>query len=223
MTRLQGCVCIFDVDGTLVDSAPDLTATLNRQLVSAGLSPMAPDKVRSLVGNGARALLQAGYESQGRAFPDGDDADRLVSQFIEDYVEHIADLSVLFPGAIEALDQLEEAGATLTICTNKTERLAFALLEALDVRGRFSQIIASDTLEERKPSGLPLRHLMKTTKAKAGVMIGDTFTDASAARAAGIPALIASFGYGAHDPRLSQVAFFDDYPSLPERIVETLA
>ncbi|MEM9838327.1 MAG: HAD-IA family hydrolase [Pseudomonadota bacterium] len=223
MGQLSGAVCIFDLDGTLVDSAPDLTGALNRQLTRLGMATMDPAEVRPLVGEGARALLIHSFEAHGRPFPDGNEADALVEAYVADYAAHICDESYVFEGVKETLDALASESATLAVCTNKKEVLAEPLLRATNLWDRFEIVVAADTLAERKPSPLPLQHIMEKTGADRGTMIGDTFTDYKAAEAANMPALIASFGYGANDERLRNATWFDAYADLPTAILEKLA
>lgn len=220
---LSDSVIIFDLDGTLIDSAPDLTHALNHVLETEGLAPVEPATVRSLVGQGARALIERGLELQDRSMPEGEEADGLVGRFIEHYRAHIADHSVLFPGAVGCLDTLEAWGATLAVCTNKLEALTFPVLEALGVRDRFSEIIARDSLPEHKPSGLPLHEILRRTGRERGVMIGDTATDLGAARNAGLPCFLATFGYGhVEGPLHKKEQRFDHFEALPKLIITLL-
>ncbi|MEO1041992.1 MAG: HAD-IA family hydrolase [Pseudomonadota bacterium] len=222
MGRLSGAVCIFDLDGTLVDSAPDLSASLNIMLERAGLAPMPPEETRSQVGHGARALMAFAYRRQDRVFPDGAEADGLVDAFVEVYAARIADLSRPFPGVVDSLKRLSAEGAALTVCTNKKEVLARPLLQELDLLKYFSMVIGSDTLEERKPSPFPLRHILRETSSDRGIMIGDTTTDRNAAEAAGLPSLIATFGYGRDGEDLASAAWFDCFEDLPDLILQTI-
>ncbi len=210
---------IFDLDGTLIDSAPDLTEALNHVLRSEELSPVEPATVRSLVGQGARALIERGLELQGHGLPDEHEADRLVGRFIDYYREHIADHSVLFPGAETCMDRLSSWGATLAVCTNKPEALTLPLLDTLGISARFAEIIARDSLPEHKPSGVPLTEILHRTKTPHGVMIGDTVTDLGAARNAGLPCFLATFGYGhVEGPQHKKEQRFDDFEALPQMI-----
>lgn len=222
MGRLSGAVCIFDLDGTLVDSAPDLSAALNVMLERAGLQPMSPDETRPYVGEGARALLKLGYGRQGREFPEGEEADALLKDYVEVYADRIADLSRPFPDLEGALEQLRHEGAALSVCTNKKEVLARPLLEKLKLLHWFEPIIGSDTLEERKPSPLPLQHILNVTQADRGIMIGDTHTDKRAAEAANLPCVIATFGYGRGDEALADTCWFDGFSNLPALILQQL-
>lgn len=222
MGKLDDAVCIFDLDGTLVDSAPDLTAALNRQLVKLGLDAMAPDEVRPLVGEGARALLRHSFEAQGRAFPEGETADTMVAAYIDDYAERICEHSRLFDGVENCLKRLTAEGAELAVCTNKTERLAGPLLEKIGIREHFGTVIGADSLSEKKPSPTPLFHILEASGRTAGVMIGDTMTDRLAGEAAGMPVLVYRFGYGMRDERLASSTIFETFRDVPGLVSSVL-
>ena len=200
--RLTHTVIILDLDGTLVDSAQDLTLTLNTILTREGLPPVPPEEVRTQVGHGAMALLKAGFKAAGRPFPDGEDATRLLDEFLSYYEAHIADATVPFPGCIDFLETTRAMGSALAVCTNKIERLTFPLLDALQLRQYFDEVICRDSLPEYKPSPLPLQEIMRRTGRAQAVMVGDTMTDVDAARAAQIPCAFMTFGYGALDDPL---------------------
>lgn len=222
MKRLEGCVCIFDLDGTLVDSAPDLIGALNRLIQAEGLAPMTVKAVRPIVGEGARAMIRKAFDAQdAMASLDGRE-DALVERYMDDYVEHICEESYVFDGVETALDRLSAEGASLAVCTNKTERLANPLLEAVKLKPRFSMVIAADTLAEKKPSALPLQHIREKLDCRRAVMIGDTYTDQAAADNAHMPALIARFGYGLTDQRLARAVKFNHFRELPRMINEAI-
>ncbi|MBI3436214.1 MAG: phosphoglycolate phosphatase [Proteobacteria bacterium] len=186
----------FDLDGTLVDTAPDLVAALNAVLLREGLAPVAYDKARPMIGGGARMLIERGFAAQGRT-PQAPAIDRLYADFVAHYAEHIADLSLPFPGLEPALDALGRAGHRLVVCTNKLEWLSVRLLDALGLRSRFAAVCGQDTFGSPKPDPQMLR---KTIAAGGGavaraVMVGDSITDIATARAAGIPVIAVDFGY----------------------------
>lgn len=221
---LAHAVVIFDLDGTLVDSAPDLTGALNFVLEAEGMAPVAPASVRGLVGDGALALMRRAFAMQDRIFPEGDAGNRLRDVFLDHYVAHIADLSRPFPGLAGALTALKASGAALAVCTNKTEALADALLRATDLLDWFDPVLGRDSLPEHKPSGLPLREIMRRTERSVGVMVGDTATDLGAARAAGLPCALATFGYGSIGGALHpREAWFSDFAELPSLVATLLA
>jgi len=189
-------VILFDLDGTLADTAPDLAATLNVVLSEIGAKPVAPDDVRHMVGHGARRLIENSLKACGR-YPDDDALDRLTARFIVHYGEHIAVESCPFPGVEAALGALKRGGGKLAVCTNKTEALSVKLLRALDLGGYFDVIAGADTFPVRKPDP---GHLLMAVERVAGdpsraVMVGDSETDVRAARAAGLPIIGVTFGY----------------------------
>ena len=193
---LAGSTIVFDLDGTLIDTAPDLVATLNTLLAEEGIAALPLDSARAMIGQGARALIARGFEAAeapvGAATLDG-----LFDRFIDHYRAHIADHSRPFPGLIAALDALATAGARLAVCTNKRTDLSVALLKALHLAGRFAAIIGADAVPAAKPDP---RHLTLTIERAGGVidravMVGDSASDLGAARAAGVPVILVSFGY----------------------------
>jgi len=187
---------VFDLDGTLIDTAPDLIDTLNVVFAREGLPPVPYDTARNLIGGGARAMIARGIEAEGRV-PTPAMLDQLFAGFIVHYSEHIADRSRPFPGLIDALDTLAAQGHLLAVCTNKLERLSRLLLDALDLAERFAAICGQDTFGIQKPDPEVLR---RTIAAAGGspqhaIMIGDSLTDIRTARAAGIPVIAVDFGY----------------------------
>lgn len=217
---LGDLVAIFDLDGTLVDSAPDLTAALNHVLEKRGLARVDPATVRPMVGHGAKALLVSGLGMQGHDFDEGEEGEAMVADFLDYYRAHIVDGSTLFPGVTACLDALEARGAALAVCTNKLESLALPVLKELGVLDRFDPVICRDSLPEYKPSPLPLQEILARTGRARGVMIGDTMTDVKAARAAGLPLFFADFGYGEFDgPLETKEQRFDGFEALPGHIL----
>ena len=187
---------LFDLDGTLADTAPDLTLALNFVLEGIGAPMIAPDKVRHLIGMGARALIERGMEASGQIY---DDAllDQLLDRFLRYYADNIARESRVFPGVTEMLRALKTSGAKLAVCTNKREHSSLHLLRALDLLDYFDAVAGGDTFAVHKPDG---RHLLQTLErigAQAGqaVMVGDSETDVRAARSAGLPVIGVTFGY----------------------------
>ena len=186
---------IFDLDGTLVDTSPDLCASLNHALASVGREAVDADTVRHLVGHGAKVLIERGLEHTGG----GNEA--LVAQalpeFLTYYAEHIADGSRPFDGVERAMDRLAGEGVTLAVCTNKPVALAVQLIEALGWSGRFAAVLGGDSIEVRKPAA---RHVEATAEAAGfgldrAIFVGDTSVDVAAARAAGVPVVVVSFGF----------------------------
>ena len=187
---------VFDLDGTLVDTAPDLIATLNAVLAREGYGTVAYEEARTMIGGGARHMLARALTQQGIAIAPGD-LDRLFADFIAYYAAHIADHSRPFPGLEPTLDLMAANGARFAVCTNKLEQLAVLLLERLGLAGRFAAICGQDTFGIAKPDP----ELLRRTIARAGgdvgnaVMIGDSAADVAVARAAGVPAIAVDFGY----------------------------
>jgi phosphoglycolate phosphatase len=220
---LKGAVIVFDLDGTLVDTAPDLIGSLNVLLHEQGL-PLCPrEAVHGLVGRGARQMIQRGFAEAGRALGE-DEAPALVTRFIEIYLARIARDSRPFPGALAAMDALAAAGARLAVCTNKRTDLSVALLDALDLSARFSAIVGADMAPAAKPDP---RHLTFTVEAAGGgrgLMVGDSNNDIDAARAAGLPSIAVSFGYTEIPAaELGADLVIDSYAALPEAASRLLA
>jgi phosphoglycolate phosphatase len=193
---MVGPTVVLDLDGTLVDSAPDLVATLNIIFARTGLPPVAYDAARNMVGGGARALIVRGLKAEGRTL-DVIEIDRMVSDFIDHYAAHIADQSRPFPGLESALDTLAAHGCRLAVCTNKLEWLAVRLLDAFELSKRFATICGGDTFGLQKPNP----EMLRRTIARAGgdadstVMVGDSLTDITTAHAAGVPVVAVDYGY----------------------------
>lgn len=189
-------VLVFDLDGTLADTAHDLIGALNMLLAREGLPPVELESARPLVGAGARALIERGFARQGAPL-NGPRTDALVRDFLLHYEAHIADESRLFPGALAALDRFKTAGFRLAVCTNKPEALARLLLEKLSAADRFAAICGRGSFRMHKPDP---RMLWLTIEAADGdprraVMVGDSKTDIDTARAAGTPSVAVDFGY----------------------------
>jgi phosphoglycolate phosphatase len=187
---------VLDLDGTLIDTAGDLLATLNVILGKEGLSPVGLGGARDMIGSGARAMLEAGFAANGQV-PSRERLDQLFAEFITHYSDHIAEESAPFPGALAALDRFSAEGWRLAVCTNKLESLARRLLDEIGIADRFAAIAGQDTFGVRKPDP---RHLIETIRQAGGtlaaaVMVGDSEFDIAAARAAGVPSVGVTFGY----------------------------
>ena len=190
---LKDATIVFDLDGTLVDTAPDLTNTLNHVLMTHGYQPVAASCVREAVGRGARAMIE-----QALGFTGDDSAvEAMLSDFLVHYEANITVESRPFPGSIDALKRLKAAGARLAVCTNKRERLTRLLLQALEIDHHFTAIAGRDTFGVSKPDP---RHLLGVIAAAGGgpdraLMVGDSAVDIRAARGADVPSILVSFGY----------------------------
>ena len=187
---------VFDLDGTLVDTAPDLVATLNVILAREGLPPVEYEAARNMVGGGARVMLERGLAAVGKNLP-ATAVDALTRDFIDHYAAHVADSSQPFAGVEPALDTLTERGYRFAVCTNKLEWLSLRLLDALGLSKRFAAICGADTFGISKPDPEILRRtVVRAGAAGAAVlMVGDSLTDIATARAAKIPVVAVDFGY----------------------------
>jgi phosphoglycolate phosphatase len=187
---------VFDLDGTLIDTAPDLVDTLNVVFAHGGLPPVPYETARNLIGGGARMMIERGLAVEGRACPP-DELERLFANFIAHYSEHIADRSRPFPGLTEALDALAGEGFRFAVCTNKLERLSVLLLDRLGLARHFAAICGQDTFGMQKPDPEVLRRTIAAAggSLRSAVMIGDSLNDISTARAAGVPVIAVDFGY----------------------------
>jgi phosphoglycolate phosphatase len=185
---------VFDLDGTLVDTAPDLIETLNVILAADGLPHVPYDDARRLIGFGARRMIEGGLARAGRNTAD---VERMYDAFIDHYSTHVADRSRPFPGVLEALDTLAGRGFTLAVCTNKLEWLSVQLLTALGLAERFAAICGQDTFGVQKPDPKILLGTLRKAGGDRGraVMVGDSRPDIAVARAAGIPVVAVDFGY----------------------------
>ena len=204
---------VFDLDGTLVDTAPDLLRCANHALELAGLAPVDTNVLRPIISHGARAMIERGLAVHGKTLADGE-IDRLFKRFIDHYVATISQQSRPFPGLVAVLDQLADSGARLAVCTNKLSGMSRRLLDDLDMTRRFNCIAGRDTFPFHKPHPA---HLLRTIEQAGGlpgraVMVGDSDVDLATARAAGVPMIAVSFGYC--DPpvaTLSPDALIDHY------------
>ncbi|MEH2589005.1 phosphoglycolate phosphatase [Bradyrhizobium sp. AZCC 1721] len=187
---------VFDLDGTLVDTAPDLIAALNFVLDREGLPPLPLRAARNMIGAGARKMIERGLELAGRAISAGD-IDRLTRDFVDYYGAHIAVESRPFEGLEAALDDLEAQGCRFAVCTNKLEWLSKRLLDELGLSGRFAAICGADTFGVAKPDPVILRQTVARAGGDIGatIMVGDAGPDVGVARRAGVPVIGVEFGY----------------------------
>jgi phosphoglycolate phosphatase len=225
---LTGVTIVFDLDGTLVDTAPDLAAAANHVFGLIGLDPIAPAALRPFIGNGSRAMIEEGLRLHG-VTKTSEEIARLHTLFFPFYADNIAVLSRPFEGIPELLDRLLGLGARLAVCTNKFEALSRSLLRQLALHERFAAIAGRDTFDVFKPAP---GHLTRTIALAEGrpdraVMVGDSEVDIATAAAAGIPSIGVSFGYTQVPVReLNPTAAIDHYrdfmPAL-EDVLEPLA
>ena len=189
-------IVVFDLDGTLVDTAPDLINALNFILAREGLPPVPLHAARNMIGAGARKLLERGLELEGRTISLAE-LNRLTDDFIAYYAEHIADASRPFDGLEAALDDLTSQGYRFAVCTNKLEWLSRRLLDRLNLSPRFAAICGADTFGVSKPDPAILRQTVARAGAElsSAIMVGDAGPDVGVARRAGVPVICVSFGY----------------------------
>jgi phosphoglycolate phosphatase len=210
---------VLDLDGTLVDSVPDLAAALNRLMAARGLARFSRAEVTGFVGDGVAALVARAFVARSQR----QDAAAL-AEFSADYAANAARETVPFPGVRETLERLAEAGWGLAVCTNKPEAPARSLLAALRLEGLFAAIGGGDSFPMRKPDPA---HLLATLQAAGGVpgravMVGDHHNDVLAAAGAGIPSIFAAWGYGpasAGGDATAVAASFAEVPVLAERLL----
>ena len=187
---------VFDLDGTLVDTAPDLMAATNHVLSLLKRRPITMTEVRSFVGRGARILIERGVAATGDAI---DEASLTYyhAEFLRHYESHTADRSEIFPGAVALLTRLADSGIKAGVCTNKPEGLSRQLLDALDLSRLVGAIIGPDTIGIGKPDAAPYLETVKRlgVPAKNSILVGDSETDILTARAAQVPVIAVTFGY----------------------------
>ena len=186
---------IFDLDGTLADTAPDLIGAAHALLSEKGLAPLDPAVARRTAGRGGKALIALGHERAGAPL-DGPAVDALFPHYLALYEARIDQESRLFPGVEPALQRLATAGWRLGVCTNKPEAPAQVLMERLGVRPLFASLIGADTLPQRKPDPAPYIAAVERAGGAVGqsVLIGDTVTDRDTPRPVGVPGILVTFG-----------------------------
>jgi phosphoglycolate phosphatase len=183
---------LFDMDGTLLDTAPDMVNALNALRCERGLAPLPYETVRSAVSHGAARVVRIGFESVAEP-----EFTQLQQRFLEIYRGALSVQTRLFPGMEAVLDELDARGLKYGIVTNKAAWLTEPLLEQLQLRSRFACVVSGDTTAERKPHPLPLLHAaaLAGVAPESCVYVGDAQRDVEAAHAAGMPALVANYGY----------------------------
>lgn len=189
---------VFDLDGTLVETAPDLHAALNHTLATQNLAPVSLDTVRMLIGDGAKAMIRKGLLHHGIPVDEDEVTASLWPTFLDHYRDNITRLSAPFESCAETLTDLRHAGATLVVCTNKSQALAELVLAGVELDEMFSAVVGGDVLKTKKPDGT---HIIETVRKGGGdpsraIMVGDAWTDERAARDARLPFVFVSFGYG---------------------------
>lgn len=216
---------IFDLDGTLVDTAPDLAAAMNHVLALHGRRHVALERVRHMVGQGARVLMARGFAETGTPVDDGV-LDALYDEFLSHYLSNIAVNSRPFPGLAPVLDGLARDGVAMAVCTNKPEAATLALLDALDLKRYFGAVVGGDTLPVNKPHPETAREALRRLDAPAdgAIFVGDSETDVATARAAGLAVIGVSFGYTERPvSSFGPDAVIDAFAELPSAIATVLA
>ena len=221
---LANITIVFDLDGTLVDTAPDLTAATNHALGLVGLAPITVAQLHPFIGHGSKAMIDAGLRLHNKAVS-GDELTRLHDEFLEFYADNVAVGSRPFEGVPELLDELLANGARLAVCTNKVERLSKLLLRQLELETKFGAIAGRDTFAMFKPAP---GHLLGTIEMVGGnadraVMVGDSEVDIATAAAASVPSIAVTFGYTPRPVReLSPNAVIDHYREFPAALKKVL-
>jgi phosphoglycolate phosphatase len=209
----NGVTVVFDLDGTLVHTAPDLAAATSHALALTGLPPVSVGELLQFVGHGSRAMIDAGLRMHGKALQEAE-INRLHDAFFDYYAANVSALSRPFDGVVDVLDKLQAGGARLAVCTNKFENLSRLLLRDLGLEQRFNFIAGRETFDVFKPAP---GHLTKTIIGAGGsvdraVMVGDSEVDIATAIAAGIPCIAVTFGYTTRPVReLGPTAVIDHY------------
>ena len=219
---MTSTLVIFDLDGTLVDTAPDLIDSLNYAIAAADLAPTTYDDLKHLVGHGARVMIKRAFALRNRELPENE-LEPLYERFLSHYLEQMPGQSVPYPGIVAALDRLKDAGFTLAVCTNKTTVLALPLLEKLGLSHYFAATTCGDTFEWRKPDA---RHILGTIEKAGGevarsVMVGDSLNDIASAKNAQIPSVGVTFGYT--DVPMAELApdvIIDSYDELDAALIK---
>ncbi len=223
-TALSGAVIAFDLDGTLVDTAHDLVGTLNWLLAKEGVAQISLAEARPFIGRGARWMIERGFQAANAPLAPGE-LQRLLDIFLAHYEAHIADESRPFPGCLAALEALKDHGAKLVVCTNKLTGLSATLLDALGMTPLFDAVVGADRAPAIKPDPRHLQTAIAEVGGQVGraIMVGDAATDAGAARAAGVPLILVSFGYTETPARELQpdilIDHFDELIGACERLL----
>lgn len=222
-------IIVFDLDGTLVETAPDLLDSLNHCLAISGLKTADHEALRRFVGQGGRVMIERAFAAQQKQVDDVK-LDHLVEEFREHYAAHMPGHSTFYPGVLEAMDRFSANGYTLAVCTNKFEALSVKLLTAMGEAHRFAAICGADTFAFRKPDP---RHLTETILKANGnrdraVMVGDSRTDIDTAKAAGIPVVAVDFGYTdlpvQHYEPSRVISHYDEFTlEMAEQLLEAVA
>jgi phosphoglycolate phosphatase len=222
-------IVVFDLDGTLIDTAPDLLDSLNHTLAAGDLPAVDEAGFKRFVGQGGRVMIERAFAERQKALPEAE-RDRLLEIFLDHYGQNIPGKSRPYPGVLEAIARFEDAGYIVAVCTNKYEANSLSLIEALGLTKHFAAVAGQDTFPYRKPDP---RHLTETIALAGGdagraLMVGDSKTDIDTAKAAGIPVVAVDFGYTdrhvAEFEPSAVISHFDELTlELAERLINAAA
>ncbi|MDV6329722.1 HAD hydrolase-like protein [Asticcacaulis sp. 201] len=221
---LDGYIIAFDLDGTLVDTAPDIIGALNKVLIEEGVKPFHLDEARPMIGRGAMELLRRAFALAGQPLA-AEQEKPLLQRLLTLYEQHIDELSRPYDGMVAALDVLEAAGARFAVCTNKHNYLAVELIRRLNLSHRFGSIKGADVVPNKKPAAGHLRACVDEMQGDMArtIMVGDSETDFLTARAADVPCILFTFGYSERPlSELTPNALLDHYRDLPAAVASCL-
>ena len=216
MTLTNPDMVLFDLDGTLVDSVPDMAWSVDTMLESIGLPVCGEDKIRHWIGDGLENLIKCALTNAMHTEPDRFLFDKALHLFLDIYAENSCRATRIYDGVESGLDYLKRKKYRLGCVTNKREQFTCRILEALDIKNHFGIVISGDTLPRKKPDPLPLFHAAEFFNAKPAnsLMIGDSVNDITAARAAGLHVICVSYGYN-HGRDIREAA--------PDAVIDSLA
>ena len=215
---------VLDLDGTLIDSIPDVCVAVNRTLQSNGRGPISLPEIRKIVGEGVQVMLEKAFALKGELFDDGMVND-VMSQYLAFYKERPAELTTIYPGVREVLDYFATKAWPIGICTNKPGEMTGIVLDALEISHYFSAVTAGDNVPYRKPDGRHIHLTLEKMGASdaASVMVGDSLTDLLAAHDANVPSVAVTYGYadGGKDLTMADAIIdrFDQLPSAVDRLL----